>query len=117
MLEALVVGGACFGFNLLHYYIGAKVSDAERQLQPRRGSNWSAAAEALQWADFIVFTGLAQTEGIIYAALICALPSIVGAKLGSYRSIRSNFVLERLAAKGRRERREARRLAKAQPPA
>lgn len=112
----LVLAGLCFGFNLLHYYVGGKQAGAERELQDITAGNWAAAAEFLANLDFVVFMAVALDDGDIYrASAVSVLPACAGAWLGARRSVRENQIQQRLRKKRQRERAAA--LAAGPPPA
>jgi len=98
----------CFGFNVLHYYIGSEQSDAERLLHARHAAWWATAAEALSNIDYVVFTAIALADqSVVRASLVSFIPALIGAHLGEYRSVRKNWVTERTKAAEKAKRKAA----------
>lgn len=98
----LLMAGLCFAFNLAHYWVGGRLTTAERNLWPVTAGRWAVASEALQWLDFVVFTAVALEAGVRDAALWCVVPSLAGAYLGEHRAIRQEWIDARIREKKRR---------------
>ncbi len=87
----------CFAFNWAHFYIGAELSVAEKNLHPIRAAHWAALGDAVAQLDYVIFAAIAiHDQSVWRASAVAFLPSIAGAWIGERQSVRANWVSERV---------------------
>jgi len=99
----LLLAALCFVSSYGDYYIGAEQSQAEKELQATTAAWWAVLAASVGEVNYVVFTAVAlMDQDIFRAAAVSFLPTCAGAGLGELRSVRKNFVRDRIRRAAKR---------------